>query len=92
MLISEAIIARKATIFDNMRYIPSPIHFSCNAIYTAMINRSGRMQYYKTIPGMSKDRITRTEFCDAYNLKKIVGIKPLQTNLGTSVFQMEFYI
>lgn len=92
MLISETIIAKKATFFDNMHYLPSPINFTCNAIYTAIINRSGRMQYYKTIPGVSRERISRIEFCEVYNSQNILGVKPLQTHLGTSVFQMEFYI
>lgn len=92
MLISEINIAKKATFFDNMHYLPSPIVFSCNAIYTAVTNRFGKTQYYKTVPGVSRDQISRIEFCDVYSSEVILGVKPLQTHLGTSVFQMEYYI
>jgi hypothetical protein len=41
--------------------------------------------------GETRVRIGRGEFINAYNYSNIVAVKPLQTNLGTSVFQLEFY-
>lgn len=92
MQTSETLILKKRVFFDNMRYIPSPIIFSCNQVFSAVVNRSGRMQYYKIVPGKSKERVSRTDFCMAFNTSIILGIKPLQTNPGTSIFQMEFYV
>ena len=74
-----------------MLYIPSPISISYEAMYLAIANRSGRMQYYMQTQGESRVRIARGEFISAYNESNIIAVKPIQTNLGTSVFQLEFY-
>lgn len=92
MQTSETLIHKKRVVLDNMKYIPSPINFSCNQIFSAVVNRSGRMQYYRSVPGKNKERISRTEFCMAYNTSIILGIKPLQTDPGTAIFQMIFYV
>ena len=76
---------------NDMLYIPSPIRVSYDAMYQAIANRSGRMQYYIQKQGEARIRIGRGEFINAYNHSNIVAVKPLQTNLGTSVFQLEFY-
>jgi hypothetical protein len=74
-----------------MLYIPSPISISYQASYLAVANRSGRMQYYMQTQGESRVRIARGEFISAYNELKIIAVKPIQSNLGDSVFQLEFY-
>ena len=89
---SKIPIAKKPVVLDNMRYLPSPINFSYNFVYCAVANRTGRLQYFRIIPGISRERITRAEFCDTFNNNQILGVKPLQTHAGSSLFQMEFYI
>lgn len=89
---SGTLTVKKPVILDNMRYIPSPINFSYDLVYCAVANRTGRMQYFRIIPGVSRERINRAEFLDTFNNQKILGIKPLQTTAGPSLFQMEFYI
>jgi len=74
-----------------MLYVPSPISVSYEAMYQAVTNRSGRMQYYMQHPGESRVRIARAEFINAYNESNIIAVKPIQTKPGTSVFQLEFY-
>jgi len=74
-----------------MLYIPSPINVSYDSMYQAIANRSGRMQYYMQKNGEARVRIGRGEFINAYNYSVIVAVKPLQTNLGKSIFQLEFY-
>ncbi len=76
---------------SDMLYIPSPIKISYSAMYQAIANKSGRMQYYMQKSGDARVRIGRGEFITAYNYLNIVAVKPLQTNIGTSVFQLEFY-
>ena len=75
-----------------MRYIPSPIDFGFNYKYTATANQSGRMQYHKVKPGVSKIRISRTEFIQAFNTSHILAVNPLQGPSESPVFQLEFYI
>ncbi len=75
-----------------MNYIPSPIPVKFDLQYTATINKSGRMQYHKIKPGVSKLRIDRAEFVRAYNDSKIIAIKPLQLPGQLIGFQIEFFI
>ncbi len=75
-----------------MRYIPSPIPIRYDLLYSAMANKSGRMQYHKIRPGLSKVRISRTEFIKAYNSVQMVAVKPLQVQGNETDFQIEFYI
>ena len=75
-----------------MRYIPSPITIQYDLVYSAIANKSGRMQYHKIKPGHSKVRISRTEFIRAYNSIQMVAVKPIQTQGNQSDFQIEFYI
>jgi len=74
-----------------MRYIPSPIPLQFNYVFSATANGSGRMQYHRIKPGISKVRISRTEFIKAYNESQILAINPLQLNGQEAVFQFEFY-
>lgn len=76
---------------NDMLYIPSPIKVAYSAMYQAIANKSGRMQYHMQKNGEAHIRIGRGEFITAYNYSKIVAVKPLQAKLGTSVFQLEFY-
>lgn len=75
-----------------MKYIPSPITPQFRLIYTATANKSGRMQYHCIKPGISKVRISRTEFIRAYNSLPIVALKPLPVQGSESEFQIEFYV
>ncbi len=74
-----------------MKYIPSPIPIKYDYMYSATANRSGRMQYHKVRPGLSKLRISRTEFIKAYNESQIVALRPIQQRGQDSMFQLEFY-
>lgn len=75
-----------------MRYIPSPIPIQFQLMYTAIANKSGRMQYHKVKPGQSKLRISRNEFIKAYNTAQIVSLRPLQSPGNETDFQLEFYV
>lgn len=75
-----------------MRYIPSPIPIKYDLMYSAMANKSGRMQYHKIRPGHSKLRISRTEFIKAYNAAAMIAIKPLPMQGNETDFQIEFYV
>jgi hypothetical protein len=75
-----------------MRYIPSPIPLKYEFVYSATANTSGRMQYHRIKPGLSKLRIRRTEFIKAYNEAQIIAINPLQQRGQEAIFQFEFYI
>ena len=75
-----------------MRYIPSPIPIQFSFLYGATANSSGRMQYHKIKPGLSKLRISRSEFIKAYNDAQILAINPLQLRGQEAVFQFEFYL
>lgn len=72
-----------------VRYIPSPIGFVYDTIYSAMANQSGRMQYYKEENKDARIRIGRNEFISAYNNLEIIAVKPIQA--PASVFQLKFY-
>lgn len=75
-----------------MRYIPSPIAVHCDWVYSALANKSGRMQYHKIKPGKSKERISRNEFIRAFNSAHIIAMKPLQVSGNETDFQLEFYV
>lgn len=75
-----------------MKYIPSPIPIRYDYMYSATCNRSGRMQYHKIRPGVSKLRISRTEFIKAYNEMTILAINPVPLRGQDQVFQLEFYV
>jgi hypothetical protein len=75
-----------------MRYVPSPIPIKYDFIYSAAANKSGRMQYHRIRPGLSKLRISRTEFIKAYNETPIIALRPVQQTGQETVFQLEFYI
>lgn len=75
----------------NMRFVPSPIPFRYNEVYTATANQSGRMQYHKMKQGQRKERISRTAFIDAFNNEQIIAMRPLPVH-GSPVFELEFYI
>ena len=72
-----------------LRYIPSPIGFNYDIIFSALANLSGRMQYYKEEVGGLKVRIGRNEFIAAYNNLEIIAMKPVQAPV--EVFQLKFY-
>ena len=74
-----------------MRYVPSPITIKYEFVYSATANKSGRMQYHRIRPGLSKLRISRTEFIKAYNDTPIVALRPVQQAGQQAVFQLEFY-
>lgn len=75
-----------------MRYVPSPIPLRYEYVYSALTNKSGRMQYYKIKPGFSKLRISRTEFIKAYNNAQIMAMKPVQDQGNETDFQIEVYV
>jgi hypothetical protein len=75
-----------------MRYIPSPITPQFAVVYSAMANKSGRMQYHKAKPGLNRLRISRGEFIKAFNSSRIVAVKPLQVTGNAVDFQIEFYV
>lgn len=75
-----------------MKYIPSPIPIKYDFVYSATANKSGRMQYHRVKPGVSKLRISRTDFIKAYNDSAILALNPLQLRGQENVFQFEFYV
>lgn len=75
-----------------MRYVPSPIPVHCEWVYSAVANKSGRMQYYKIKPGQSKLRVSRMEFIRTFNSAQIIAMRPLQENGNETDFQLEFYV
>jgi hypothetical protein len=75
-----------------MKYVPSPILIKYDFMYSATANKSGRMQYHKVRPGLSKLRISRTEFIRFYNEAHIIAVRPIQERGQESVFQLEFYV
>jgi hypothetical protein len=75
-----------------MRFIPSPITPQFELLYSATANKSGRMQYHRIKPGLSKVRISRSEFIKAYNSLRIVGLRPIPVTGSETDFQIEFYV
>lgn len=76
---------------NTMRFVPSPIPLRYNYIFSATANPSGRMQYHRIKPGENKQRISRTQFIDAFNSQNIIAIRPLPLE-NAEVFQLEFYV
>ena len=75
-----------------MRYVPSPIPIKYDLVFSATANKSGRMQYHRVRPGISKLRISRTEFIKAYNEIPLVALRPILQSGLDAVFQFEFYV
>ncbi|MBL7871759.1 MAG: hypothetical protein JNM78_09130 [Cyclobacteriaceae bacterium] len=75
-----------------MKYIPSPIPIRYEYMYSATANKSGRMQYHKIRPGVSKLRISRSEYIKAYNDMTIIALHPVPIRGQEAVFQLEFYV
>lgn len=73
-------------------FIPSPIKFEYESIFRAVVNKSGRMQYYRIKKGQKRERINRGEFSDIYNKSEIIAIKPIQVNSFTAPIQMDIYV
>lgn len=72
------------------RYVPSPIPIRYHYVYSAIANKSGRMQYYRSKPGVGRERISRTEFIEAFNTSTILGLRPIPLE-DAPVIQLEFY-
>lgn len=75
-----------------LRFIPSPVPIRYRMVYSATANPSGRMQYHCIKPGVSKLRISRSEFIKAYNESPILAVRPVQRPGQESVFEFEFYV
>ena len=75
-----------------LNYIPSPVDFDYDILYSALTNASGRMQYYKSAKGKGRIRISRNEFADIYNHSKIIAVKPIQENKMKGIIQMDIYV
>ncbi len=73
-------------------YIPSPIEFEYDSVYRAIVNKSGRMQYYKIDKGRGRKRISRSEFSRMYNNSNIIAIRPIQDDSPLSPIQMDIYV
>jgi hypothetical protein len=80
------------TLSDSMFYIPSPIRLVYDIAYLAKANASGRMQYYRIIPGKSRERIGRADFIEVYNSGNIIAMRPVQERSTNGLFQIEFYV
>jgi len=78
-------------IGGKFRYVPSPIPFKYHYLYSAVANRSGRMQYYRTKPGIGRERISRAEFIEVFNNSDILGLRPIPLE-DAPVIQLEFYV
>ncbi|MFN6089961.1 MAG: hypothetical protein ACK5YS_00665 [bacterium] len=75
-----------------MKYIPSPTPIKYDYMYSATANKSGRMQYHKVRPGVSKLRISRSEFIKAFNDLPLIAFNPIQQRGQDIVFQLEFFV
>ena len=75
-----------------MKYIPTPSSIKFDYMYSATANKSGRMQYHKVRPGISKVRVSRIEFIRAYNDSTILAVRPAQLKGQELVFQLEFFV
>lgn len=75
-----------------MKYVPSPIPVKFDYLYTATSNKSGRMQYHRVRPGVSKVRISRSDYIRAFNDSSLIALNPVQVRGQESIFQLEFYI
>ena len=75
-----------------LHFIPSPIEFEYDSVYRAIVNKSGRMQYYRIDKGRKRERITRSEFSKMYNSSNIIAIRPIQNDSPLLPLQMDIYI
>ncbi len=75
-----------------LSYVPSPIEFDFDIVYSAITNLSGRMQYYKSLKGKSRLRISKNEFARIYNHSKIIAVKPIQEEGENGYIQMDIYV
>jgi hypothetical protein len=74
-----------------MKYIPSPIPVKYDVHCSATSNKSGRMQYHEVKSGVSKTRISRSEFLKAYNDSAIIALLPMQLCGQENTFHLEFF-
>ena len=72
-------------------FIPSPIDFEYDSMFRAVINKSGRMQYYRAKKGKKQQRISKNEFSKIYNKSNIIAIKPIQDTSSGFPIQLEVY-
>jgi len=77
---------------QTLNYIPSPIEFDYDFVYSAITNPSGRMQYYKALKGKIRTRISKGEFAKIYNHSKIIAVKPIQEKKKNGIIQMDIYV
>jgi hypothetical protein len=77
---------------SNFSFVPSPVSFDYDAIYSAVSNESGRMQYYVLEKGNKRQRINRKSFTDVYNNSKIIAVRPIQDEHGLGIVQMDVFI
>jgi hypothetical protein len=73
-------------------FIPSPVDFEYDSVFRAVVNKSGRMQYYKARKGKKQQRISKNEFSSIYNKSRIIAIKPIQDSTDASPIQLEVYV
>lgn len=73
-------------------FIPSPVEFEYESIFRAVINKSGRMQYYRIKRGKKRVRINRGQFSDVYNKSEIIAIRPIQNDSSMAPIQMDIYV
>jgi len=73
-------------------YIPSPVKFEYDSLFKAIINPSGRMQYYYVKRNNKQQRITKNEFSNIYNNANIIAIRPIQDPSNDFPIQMELYV
>jgi len=50
------------------------------------------MQYHKVRAGVSKLRISRSEFIKAFNDLPLIAVNPIQQRGQDIVFQLEFFV
>jgi len=75
---------------NTLAFVPSPIPFDYDESYSALANRSGRMQYYRKSKGNNRERIGRNDFIRAFNANYVLALVPIQSN--APVFQFKFFI
>lgn len=73
-------------------FVPSPIEFDYGAIFRAVANKSGRMQYYMIKKGKNRQRISKNEFSSVYHKSTIIAISPIQDRSGLSPIQLDLYV
>lgn len=73
-------------------FIPSPIDFEYDSLFRAVVNPSGRMQYYHVKKNRKQQRISKNEFSKIYNKSNIIAVKPIQDTSNEYPIQLEVYI